>query len=75
MVEHDGQPFNACIDPVKEVIVPTAGAGGSIDGMTVYVGPYDAGPYAEGTYKIALPVDQALMQAIKPVYRTAFTAR
>lgn len=72
-VKRSDQPFEDCIDPMKEALVPTAGATGAIDGFTVYVAPYDAGPYAEGDYQIAVPVSAALMRAIKPAYRSAFT--
>lgn len=71
-VKHDDDPFDACIDPVQEVIVPTASGPGAIDGFTVYVAPYDAGPYAEGDYRIAVPVDARTLGAIKPAYRGAF---
>jgi len=74
-VKHDDDPFDACIDPAEEAIVPTASGAGAIDGFTVYVAPYDAGPYAEGDYRIAVPVDAGMLGAIKPGYRGAFAAR
>jgi hypothetical protein len=43
--------------------------------LTVYAGPYVAGPYAEGAYEIDLSVDRALLDAVKPEYRAAFSAR
>lgn len=73
-VKHDDDPFGACIDPAEETIVPTASEAGAIDGFTVYVAPYDAGPYAEGDYRIAVPVDAATLGAIRPGYRGAFAA-
>lgn len=73
-VKHDDDPFDACIDPAQEAIVPTASGKGAIDGFTIYVAPYDAGPYAEGDYQVAVPVDAALLKAIKPEYRQAFAS-
>lgn len=64
--------FTQCIDPMKSVLVPTSKDGKLIDGVTVVIGPYDAGPYAEGSYDIALPVDAAMRKAIKTEYQDAF---
>jgi hypothetical protein len=43
--------------------------------LTLYAGPYVAGPYVEGAYEIDLDVDRAILAAVKPEYRAAFTAR
>lgn len=72
-VTHDDDPFDACIDPVQETIVPAASGNRTIDSLTVYVAPYDAGPYAEGDYRISVAMDAALLEAIKPEYRGAFS--
>ena len=40
--------------------------------MTFVIGPYSAGPYAEGSYEVALPVDAAMRGAIKTEYQDAF---
>lgn len=64
--------FTQCIDPLKEVLVPTSKDGKRIDGITVVIGPYSAGPYAEGSYEIDLPVDKAMLGAIKTEYQGAF---
>lgn len=47
----------------------------TFDRLTLYAGPYVAGPYAEGAYEVNLSVDRAVLDAVKPEYRTAFTAR
>ncbi|KEQ54457.1 DUF4163 domain-containing protein [Sphingobium chlorophenolicum] len=70
----DDDDFTKCIDPMKEVLVPTSKDGKLIDGVTVVIGPYSAGPYAEGKYDIALPVDAAMRKAIKTEYQNAFVA-
>jgi hypothetical protein len=43
--------------------------------LTVYAGPYVAGPYAEGAYEIDLDIDRAILAAVKPEFREAFSAR
>lgn len=64
--------FTKCIDPMKQVLAPTSKDGKRIDGIQVTIGPYGAGPYAEGSYDIKLPVDAAIYQAIKTEYQDAF---
>jgi hypothetical protein len=64
--------FTKCIDPMQQVLVPTSKDGKLIDGVTVVIGPYSAGPYAEGSYDVALPVDAAMRKAIKTEYQDAF---
>ncbi|MGC4252813.1 MAG: DUF4163 domain-containing protein [Sphingobium sp.] len=66
--------FTQCIDPMKEVLMLTSKDGKLIDGVTVIVGPYSAGPYAEGSYDVVLPVDGAIRDAIKTEYQDAFIA-
>ncbi|NIJ17094.1 DUF4163 domain-containing protein [Sphingobium vermicomposti] len=65
-------PFSACIDPMKEVLTLTSKSGKLIDGVTVVIGPYSAGPYSEGSYEVFLPVDAAMRNAIKTEYQDAF---
>jgi hypothetical protein len=43
--------------------------------LTFYAAPYVAGPYAEGAYEVNVNVDRAILDAVKPEYRPAFTAR
>ncbi|SER59498.1 DUF4163 domain-containing protein [Sphingobium sp. YR768] len=68
-------PFTQCIDPMAEVIVPTSKDGKLIDAMTVVVGPYSAGPYAEGSYDVVLPIDAAMRKAIKTEYQDGFAGK
>ena len=49
--------------------------GRTFDKVGVLVGPYAAGSYAEGNYEFTLPVTAALMKAVKPEYREAFSVR
>jgi hypothetical protein len=64
--------FTKCIDPMEQVLVPTSRDGKLVDSMTVVIGPYSAGPYAEGSYEVALPVDAAMRNAIKTEYQDGF---
>ncbi|MFB0873679.1 MULTISPECIES: DUF4163 domain-containing protein [unclassified Sphingobium] len=64
--------FTQCIDPMEQVLVPTSRDGKAVDAMTVVVGPYSAGPYAEGTYEVPVPVDAAMRKAIKTEYQDGF---
>jgi hypothetical protein len=65
--------FTKCIDPMEQVLVSKVGK--LIDSVTVVVGPYSAGPYAEGSYDVPLPVDAAMRKAIKTEYQDGFVAR
>ncbi|MFC3440935.1 DUF4163 domain-containing protein [Sphingobium rhizovicinum] len=78
-VEKRGEPvvrgdddFTKCIDPMEQVLAPASKDGKLIDGVTVIIGPYSAGPYAEGSYEVALPVDAAMRKAIKTEYQDGF---
>lgn len=73
-VKRSDDMFNDCIDPMKETLVPTSKDGKLVDGIMVIVGPYSAGPYAEGSYEVPLPVDKAMRDAIKTEYQDAFVA-
>lgn len=67
--------FTKCIDPIEQILVPTSKDGKLIDSITVVVGPYNAGPYAEGSYDVPLPVDASMRKAIKTEYQDGFVAR
>jgi len=73
-VKRGADDFSICVDPMKQVLTPEADKGGGIDRIRVIIGPYEAGPYAEGSYEIDVPVDAAMIKAIKPEYRAAFVA-
>lgn len=66
--------FTRCVDPLKQTLLFTSRDGKAIDGLLIVIGPYEAGPYSEGSYEIALPIDAAMIGAIKPDFRDAFTA-
>lgn len=73
-VVRDDSAFSQCLDPINQTLALTSSDGRSIDGLAVVVAPYQAGPYAEGSYRIALPATPAMVNAIRPEYRRAFHA-
>ncbi len=64
--------FDACIDPVKQTVIVGSRGGQGFDRIGILVPPYEAGPYAEGSYEVTVPVTAAVMKAIKPQYRASF---
>ena len=68
-----GQMFSECIDPVAQTLILGSSNGKTFDRIGILVGPYEAGPYAEGTYEVTLPVTGKVMATLKPQYRTSFS--
>lgn len=75
-VKRNGDPFYDCIAPVANstVILGSAGKQG-FDRVGFLIPAYNAGPYAEGTYEVTLPVTPALLDTVKPEYVRAFQVR
>jgi len=67
-----GDEFDKCIDPVAETVILGSRGGQAFDRIGILVAPYSAGPYAEGSYEVTLPVTSAILQAVKPQFRSAF---
>ncbi|MYL96310.1 DUF4163 domain-containing protein [Novosphingobium sp. FGD1] len=74
-VQRGGQMFTECIDPTAQTLILGSSNNRTFDRIGVLVAPYEAGPYAEGSYEITLPVTGKVMAALKPQYRSAFSAR
>jgi len=73
--EVGGTSFTDCPE-IGELTVLVGSAGGRrFDRLTLYAGPYVAGPYAEGAYEVNLRVDRAVREAVKPQYRESFASR
>lgn len=64
--------FVRCVDLSKQTILPVSLKGGALDAIRVVIMPYEAGPYSEGIYQLDLPVDAAVLQAVRPTYKGAF---
>jgi hypothetical protein len=70
---NDIPEFSGCIDPIKDatVILGSRG-GGRFTRIGFLIPPYAAGPYAEGSYQVTVPVTPAVLRAVKPQFRAAF---
>jgi hypothetical protein len=65
--------FSKCIDPVRDATVILGSARGErFTRVGFLIAPYAAGPYVEGTYDVTLLVTPAMLQAVKPEYRSYF---
>lgn len=71
----DISEFNSCVDMTKQTLLPVSKGGKTLDALRVVIGPYEAGPYSEGTYTIELPFDAKTIAAVKPAWKDAFAAR
>lgn len=67
--------FDQCIDPVKEVVILGSAGHVAFDRIGILIAPYEAGPYAEGSYEVTLPVTPAILALVRPPFRRAFAAR
>lgn len=69
----EGAFFPAC-PPLDEATVLVGSSDRkTFDRITVYYGPYVAGSYAEGAYELDFPMTTAMVAAVKPEYRGAFS--
>lgn len=71
----EGYGFNDCPPVSDATLILGSTNRKAIDRIGLLVGPYVAGPYAEGSYEVTLPVTPALLEAVKPAYREAFAVR
>ena len=67
--------FSECVDPAEHVIILGSTNGKTFDRIGVLVEPYAAGPYAEGSYDVTVPVTDAVLAAVRPEFRQAFSTR
>ena len=65
--------FDKCINPVAETVILGSTNRKTFTRIGILVAPYSAGPYAEGSYEVTLPITPAVLAALKPRYRSAFT--
>lgn len=69
-----GGTFDDCPGLDEATILVGSSNRRTFDRIGVYFGPYVAGPYAEGAYELDFPMTAAMLDAVKPAYRTAFSA-
>jgi hypothetical protein len=73
--DDSGEMFDQCPGIEELEVLVGSSNGRTFNRLTLYAGPYVAGPYAEGAYEVNLPVNQAILAAVKPEYKAAFSAR
>lgn len=65
--------FESCPSVSELVVVPLSSDGATFDRVQFLAAPYVAGSFAEGPYIFDIPMTAALMDAVKPEYRGAFS--
>ncbi|MCA8904279.1 MAG: DUF3298 and DUF4163 domain-containing protein [Hyphomonas sp.] len=65
--------FNECIDPLEATIILGSSNGKAFNRIGFLIPPYAAGPYAEGSYEVTLPLAKPALAAVKPEYREYFS--
>lgn len=64
--------FNECIDPLEATVILGSSNGKAFNRIGFLIPPYAAGPYAEGSYEVTLPVTKPVLATVKPEYRGYF---
>ncbi|WP_077148060.1 DUF3298 and DUF4163 domain-containing protein [Sphingopyxis sp. KK2] len=64
--------FDSCPPASAQTVWLGSSDGRHLDRLTIAIAPYEIGAYAEGSYKINVPVTQALVRAVKPDYARDF---
>lgn len=71
----DIREFSQCIDPTDQTVILGSSNGKAFDRIGVLIGPYAAGPYAEGSYEVTVPVTQQVLDVVRPEFKPSFFAR
>jgi hypothetical protein len=74
-VDHSDDFMGGCPTLGDATILVGSANGKTFDRITVYFGPYVAGPYAEGAYELDFPMTKAMLGAVKPAYKPVFSAK
>jgi hypothetical protein len=69
------QTWPSCPDLDEATVLVGSSNHKTFDRITVWYGPYVAGSYAEGAYELDFPMTKAMLDAVKPAYKAAFSAR
>ncbi|MBE1529376.1 hypothetical protein GGC65_003832 [Sphingopyxis sp. OAS728] len=64
--------FAKCPPASAQTVWLGSADGRYLDRMTIAIAPYEIGPYAEGSYKINVPVTGALVRVVKDEYARDF---
>lgn len=65
-------PFSKCPPASAQTVWLGSSDGRYLDRMTIAIGPYEVGPFAEGSYKINVPMSTALVRVVKPEFARDF---
>lgn len=71
----DISEFTKCIDPVEQTVILGSSNGKAFNRIGVLISPYAAGPYAEGSYEVTVPVTAKVLAAVRPEYKASFVAQ
>ncbi len=70
--DEPGSPFARCPPVSAQTVWVGSSDGRYLDRMTIAIAPYEIGPFAEGSYKINMPVTSALVRVLKPEFARDF---
>lgn len=65
-------PFGKCPPASAQTVWLGSSDGRYLDRMTIAIAPYEIGPFAEGSYKINVPVTGTLVGAVKDEFKRDF---
>lgn len=74
-VDTSDEVFGGCPGIDELTVLLGSSNGETFDRIGLIAGPYVAGSYAEGAYEVTLPVDEAVLAAVKPEYAEDFSVR
>ncbi len=66
--------MNTCPKISETTVILGSSNSRTFDRIGFLIDPYTAGPYAEGTYEVTLPVTKAILATVKPQFASSFTA-
>lgn len=72
MPEGSNSPFAQCPRASAQTIWLGSSDGRYLDRLTIAIAPYEIGSYAEGSYKINVPMNRALVGAVKKPFARDF---
>ena len=75
LASEPGEWPNNCPAMDETVVFIGSSNGKTFDRLGFYYGPYTAGSYAEGDFEINLPIDAAVLKAVKPEYARYFSVK
>lgn len=70
--EEPDSVFAQCPPASAQTVWLGSSDGRYVDRLTIAIAPYEIGPFAEGPYRVNVPVMQALVRAVKPEYARDF---